>query len=428
MATSIASPEVKSGIRWNLVYVIFLLTIVNAFNYMDRMVLAVLAEPIKQDLRLSDSELGLLTGFAFVAVYAAVGLPLARLADRIGRRVVLAGALAVWSTMTALSGYARNFSELALARVGVGVGEAGGMPSSHALISDLYPPNKRAVPIAVMTAGACIGISAGLGLGGWVAGTYGWRTAFLIVGLPGIVLSLIVFFTLPEPRRAAPAADAPPRPALRASLRELFSIRTYRWLLATHPFYQFVTAGIVGWLPPFYMRSHDMTVGSVGAFFGLAYGFGMVGGGIIGAVVLTRISKGRVERLLSYAGWLMLAGFPLFAGAMLVSERSLSLVLITLFGMVAGGAGAPMIAGQQGVISSQMRALGSALSVFFSGYLGAGLGPLLIGMGSDGLAATQGTEALRISLLVSSLAIVPPGVFMLMASRHYAADAARQAG
>jgi hypothetical protein len=135
-----------------------------------------------------------------------------------------------------------------------------------------------------------------------------------------------------------------------------------------------------------------------------------------------------VERLLSYAGWLMLAGFPLFAGAMLASERWLSLTLITLFGMVAGGSGAPMIAGQQGVISSKMRALGSALSVFFSGYLGAGLGPLLIGMGSDGLTLTHGGEALRFALLAASLAIIPPGIFMLMASRHYAADAARQAG
>ncbi|MDB5696431.1 MAG: major facilitator superfamily 1 [Sphingomonas bacterium] len=425
-----AATEQEAGkrVRWSLIYAVFLLTIVNAFNYMDRMVLAVLAEPIKIDLDLSDAELGLLTGFAFVAVYAVVGLPLARLADRIGRRWVLAGSLAVWSAMTAISGSARNFTELALARAGVGVGEAGGMPSSHALIAEMYPPEKRAVPISIMTAGACIGIAAGLGLGGWVAGTYGWRAAFLIVGLPGLLLALIVALTLPEPKRAAPADDAAPRPPMIASVRKLLSIKTYRWLVATHPFYTFITAGLIGWLPPFYIRSHGMTVEAVGAFFGLAYGFGMVMGGIVGALVLQRVSKGRVEIIIRYAGWLMLLAFPLFAGAMFVPSQWISLLLITLFGMTTGAAGAPMIAGQQGVIDSGNRALGSAVSVFFSGYLGAGLGPVLIGVASDSLAPIYGAEALRLSLLCASLAIIPPGLFMLKASRHYAADATTSSG
>lgn len=426
MAASIASAvsPAKFLTRGKMMYAVALLTIVNAFNYMDRMVLAVLAEPIKKDLDLSDSQLGLLTGFAFVAVYAAVGLPLARLADHIGRRWVLAGSLAAWSLMTTLSGFARSFTELALARMGVGVGEAGGMPSSHALLADMYPPDKRAVPISIMTAGACIGISAGLGLGGWVAGTYGWRVAFMIVGLPGIALALVVALTLPEPERPKPAFDAAPRPSIVSSIRRLLAIPTYRWLVATHPFYTFVTAGIVGWLPPFYIRSHGMTVETVGAFFGLAYGFGLVLGGVAGALILQAVAKGKVEIVIRYAGWLMLTAFPLFLAAMVVPNQWLSLVLITLFGLMTGGAGAPMIAGQQGVIGSDNRALGSALSVFFAGYLGAGLGPLLVGMGSDALAADFGADALRVSLTVASLAIIPPGLFMLRASRGYARDAA----
>lgn len=421
---AVAAPiEARGRIRWSLVYALVLLTIANAFNYMDRMVLAVLAEPIKLDLGLTDTELGLLTGFAFVAVYAIVGLPLARLADRIGRRWVLAGSLFVWSLMTAVSGYARNFGDLALARVGVGIGEAGGMPSSHALLAEMYPPEKRAVPISIMTAGACIGIAAGLGLGGWMAAAYGWRMAFLIVGLPGVLLAVVIALTLPEPERTPLPAGSPPRVPMLRAIKQLFAIPTYRWLVATHPFYTFVTAGIVGWLPPFYMRTHNMGVDAVGAFFGLAYGFGMVAGGIIGALVLQKVSKGRVEIIIRYAGCLMLAAFPLFAGAMLISDQWISLVLVTLFGMTTGAAGAPMIAGQQGVIGSDTRALGSALSVFFSGYLGAGLGPFLIGAGSDALAATNGADALRISLLVASLAIIPPGFFMIRASRHYARDA-----
>lgn len=413
----------RTAICWQFVYATALLTVVNAFNYMDRMVLAVLAEQIKKDLGLSDSELGLLTGFAFVAIYAAVGLPLARLADRVGRRWVLAGSLAVWSAMTTLSGMARSFTELALARAGVGIGEAGGMPPTHALLAEMYPPGKRAVPIAIVTAGACIGISAGLGLGGYAAAHYGWRTAFIIVGLPGLLLAGVVMLTLPEPNRSKGAARAgAPMPFL-ASVRQLFAIRTYRWLVMTHPFYTFVTAGLVAWLPPFFMRSHGMSVETVGLFFGIAYGVGMVSGGIVGAWALQRASRAAPERSLYYAGWLMLLAFPMFAGAILLPERWSALTLIMIFGALSGAAGPSMIAGQQGVIGGSMRAQGSALSVFFSGYLGAGLGPLLVGMSSDALAQSFGTEALRMSLAIAALAIVPSGIFMIIASRYYAADA-----
>jgi predicted MFS family arabinose efflux permease len=423
MTASVTLPENPSGIRWNYVYAVLLLTIVNAFNYMDRMVLAVLAEPIKQDLGLSDAKLGLLTGFAFVAIYAAVGLPLARLADRIGRRWVLAGSLAVWSVMTVLSGTARTFTQLALFRTGVGVGEAGGMPSSYALLAEIYPPHRRAVPIAVVTAGACIGISAGLGWGGYMAGHYGWRAAFMIVGLPGVILAVIVALTLPEPKRVTATADSVPQLSFLQTIRRLFGISTYRWLMFAHPFYSFVTAGLVVWLPPFYMRTHGMAVETVGAFFGIAYGFGMVLGGIVGAWVLQVITRKAPERALYYAGRLLVLAFPMFAGAMIVSSQAGSLVLITLFGAMSGGAGPPIIAGQQGVIGSRARAVGSAMSVFFAAYIGGGLGPLLVGMGSDAFAPMFGPDALRASLVIASVAIIPPGIFLMIASRHYASDA-----
>lgn len=422
MAT-VASDPIKPMSRASMIYVVGLLTVVNAFNYMDRMVLAVLAEPIKRELGLTDSQLGLLTGFAFVAVYAAVGLPLARLADRIGRRWVLAGALAVWSVMTALSGSAHSFLQLALARMGVGVGEAGGMPTSHALLSDIFPPHRRAVPIAVMTAGASIGISGGLMLGGAVAGVYGWRAAFVAVGLPGLLLVLLVVTTLPEPARPKRAADAPPRLTLVPAIRDLFRISTYRWLVMAHPFYSFVTAGLISWLPPFFMRSHGMSVKLVGMFFGIAFGFGMVLGGIAGAWILQAVTRSSVSRMLRYAGWMMLAAFPLFAASVLVSNQWLALGLISLFGALSGGAGAPMIAGQQGVVGRETRALGSALSVFFSAYLGAGLGPLLVGMGSDWLTPSLGAGALRAALAVATLAVIPGGLFMILASRTYDRDA-----
>lgn len=416
-----ASIDPRTGIMRGAAYAVFLLTVVNIFNYMDRMVLAVLAQPIKEELGLSDSQLGILTGFAFVAVYAAVGLPLARLADRIGRRWVLAGSLAMWSVMTAASGLVRSFSQLALARVGVGIGEAGGMPSSHALLAEIYPPGRRAVPIAIMTAGAAIGITLGLSIGGLIANAYGWRAAFMIVGLPGMVLAILVAFTLPEPARP-PQAERVKLPFWQ-TLQRLFQIRTYRWLVCTHPFYSFVTAGVVGWLPTFFIRTHGMRVDQVGAFFGIAFGFGIVTGGLLGAWVLERVSRTKPQRSLFYAGLLMLTAFPAYVAALLIANQWMALTLMMVFGALTGGAGAPMIAGQQGVVGNQVRATASAVSVFFSAYIGGGLGPLLIGMGSDFFTASLGPNALRASLLIASLAIILPGFFMIRASRSFVADA-----
>ena len=412
----------QSGTRLmrGTIYATALLAIVNAFNYMDRMVLAVLAEPIKQDLGLTDTQLGLLTGFAFVAIYCIAGLPLARLADRVGRRWVLAGALAAWSVMTVASGFARNFGQLALARVGVGIGEAGGMPSSHALLADLYPANRRALPIAIMTGGACFGIAMGLSLGGYVSSLYGWRMAFIVVGLPGILLAIVVAFTLPDPSRDR-IRTTPQAPFI-ASVRQLFRIRTYRWLLLTHPFYTFITAGLVAWLPPFFMRSHDLPVEKVGAYFGLAYGVGMAVGGIGAAIVLQRLSRDAPERGLYLAGILMLASFPMFAAALVVPDAIWSIALIMAFGATTGGAAGPLIAGQQSVVDPNSRALASATSVFFASYIGGGFGPLLVGMASDSMTPAYGPEALRIALLGASLAIIPPGFFLMRASRSFNSD------
>src|ERR1700728_4314492 len=178
------SPAARRLPSARVIYATLLLTLINVFNFTDRVVFGVLIQPIKKELNLSDTQIGLLSGFAFVAVYAAVGLPLARLADRVGRRWVLAGCIAVWSLLTALSGLANSFSQLAAARLGVGVGEAGCLPASHALLAELYPPNRRLLPIAIVTTGATVGLALALGGGGFVASLWGWRAAFLSVGLP----------------------------------------------------------------------------------------------------------------------------------------------------------------------------------------------------------------------------------------------------
>jgi MFS transporter, Spinster family, sphingosine-1-phosphate transporter len=405
--------------RSRAAYATALLMAVNVVNYIDRMILAVLVQPIKAELGLSDSQVGLLSGFAFVAIYAAVGLPIAWLADRVGRRGVLAGCIAVWSVCCAACGASRSFAALVAARLGVGIGEAGCMPSSHALLAEIYPEGHRALPIAAVTTGAAIGIAAGLGIGGWAAAAYGWRAAFLIAGVPGIPLAIVLLLTLPEPARIR--ADSAPV-AISKSIRDLFRVRTYRWITLAHPFYLFSTTGVLGWLPAFYMRSHHMPIQQVGSLFGLTTGFGLAGGTLLGAYALQRFTRYDTARSLHFAAWLTFSAYPFLVAALVVPNAWASLTLMMLFTALMGSALSPLIAGQQGVIPSNGRALASALSMFISSYIGGGLGPLLIGIGSESLSAKFGGDALRATLLIASTAIILLGLFVARASRSFPAE------
>jgi predicted MFS family arabinose efflux permease len=402
-------------------YATFLLTLINIFNYVDRMILPVLTQPIKSDLHLSDTQIGLLTGFAFVGVYAAVGVPLGRLADRAGRRRLLTGSITLWSLMSAAGSMTQSFTQLALTRLGVGVGEAGSIPASHALLADIYPKERRAIPVSIVTAGAAVGIALGLGLGGLAASRYGWRAAFAIAGLPGVLLAVIVGLTMPEPVRAR--NESAPQMPFWASIRALYKITTYRRTVVAHAFYFFVTAGTLNWLPAFFMRSHGMKLAQVGLFFGVTYGFGVGIGCFLGAYVLQKIVCSNTENMLRSAGWLALAAFPFYVGALLISSTWISLLMILVFSALIGGAVSPIIVGQQGVVDDSKRAVASALSMFFASYLGGGVGPLLVGMASENLTPLLGANALRAALLISSGAIILTGHFLIRASRGFPEDA-----
>src|SRR5215475_3819007 len=182
-------------------YVLGVLVVVYIFNFIDRQILAILLQPIKEDLKISDTALGFLTGFAFALFYTIAGLPLARIADRWVRRSLIALSLATWSIMTAASGLARGFTDLALARIGVGIGEAGATPPAHSLLSDYFPPEKRATVLALYASGIYVGVGLGFWLGGWINDAYGWRAAFFVVGLPGVAMALLVRLTVREPVR-----------------------------------------------------------------------------------------------------------------------------------------------------------------------------------------------------------------------------------
>jgi predicted MFS family arabinose efflux permease len=409
-----------SATRGVVAYTTALLTVLNIVNYADRMIIAVLVQPIKIDLRLSDTQMGLLSGFAFVAVYAAAGLPLARLADRIGRRWVLAMSIAFWSLMTGVCGLTHSFGQLVVARLGVGLGEAGCVPSGTALLADLYPTGRRTLPMAIFIMGSPIGIAIGLSVGGKIAALFGWRAAFLLVGLPGLALALLILFTLTEPRRLDAREDVL-HVSLRSTIVKLFRNRTYRLTVGAQIFYLFCTLGTLSWLPAFYMRSHALSVAQVGLFFGIAYGLGAAVGCYVGGYILQKATQEAGG--LHWAACMVVLALPCFVTALLTPSATVSLLAIMLYGALMGAAGAPIIAGQQSVVDTGCRATASAVGIFLSSYVGGGLGSLLVGMASDALTPVFGHTALRTALLIASTGTIFVGMFALGASRSLAADA-----
>ena len=258
--TTTPPPEVGGPYAY---YVLGVLFVVYIFNFIDRQILAILLQPIKDDLKISDTALGFLTGFAFALFYTFAGLPLARVADRWVRRSLIGISLATWSIMTAVSGLARGFIDLALARIGVGIGEAGATPPAHSLIADYFPPAKRATAFAVYASGIYVGVGIGFFVGGWVNDNYGWRTAFYVVGLPGILMALLVRLTVREPPRGMSEArvSAERQYTIGEVWRFFAAVPAGRNISLAGAFHAFVGYGLGAWIPAFFVRLHGMTPG-----------------------------------------------------------------------------------------------------------------------------------------------------------------------
>ncbi|MBL4800488.1 MAG: MFS transporter [Emcibacter sp.] len=269
-------------------YALALLTAVSFFNYLDRMVIAILLEPIKQELDLSDAQMGLIAGFAFAILYAVLGLPLARIADRRSRITLISICLVVWSTMTAVTGLARNFFELFAARMAVGVGEAGCVPAAHSILGDLFPRERRAFAISIFQAGGVLGQSVGLALAGLAAQLWGWRVALFIVGLLGIPLMLLIFFTVREPVRSKEHAQASAE-SMMATLKALFVRPPLVHLVLGVAVASFGSYGMIQWLPAFFIRTHGLSLAEVGLYIGITGTIGGVVGTVFGGYALTRL-------------------------------------------------------------------------------------------------------------------------------------------
>lgn len=408
-------------------YVLGLLTLVFIVNFIDRQVLSVLIEPIKRDLQLTDTQLGLLSGLAFALFYVTAGVPVARLADLKSRRNLITVCMIVWSSMTALCGVATNFVHLLLARVGVAIGEAGCVAPSHSILSDYYRPADRPAALSIYSAGASVGVFLGLLGGGWLAEAYGWRAALIIIGLPGIAVALVVLLTLREPTRgmSLPAhvtAVAQPPTHFWSDLGRLLQRRTLVFIALAGGFQSMVTYGVATWLPAFFMRVHGMSASHAGATLAVISGLVAGVGAIIAGAITARLSRTERRWLLWVPTIATVVSTPLYAFAVLAPSISTSLLLLTPAAFLSMMYVGPALAATHGVAGVSLRATGVALTLFVSNLLGIGGGALLVGMVSDAFVAAEPTASLRYGLLAVLLANVPATIGYLLAANSVRDD------
>jgi predicted MFS family arabinose efflux permease len=395
-------------------YTLFLLTIVYIFNFIDRQILSILQEPIKRDLGLSDSQLGLLTGFAFAMFYVIAGIPMARLADQHNRRNIIAWSLGIWSAMTAVCGVAQTYTQLFLARIGVGIGEAGCSPPAHSMISDIFPPEKRASVLSIYTAGVYIGVLFGFLMGGWLNQFLGWRIALLFVGVPGIALALLVRFTIPEPLRGLSSSlrDHKQSVSLMQVYRLLWSRKSFRYLSAGGAFSAFAAYSVLNWMAPYLIRVHGMSTGELGTI--LALSIGLCGG--LGTFASGMLADRLAKRDRRWYAWIpalaMFVSVPAYIAVFSMTSPSLILLINILPMFLSNTFTALSITMIHGMLAPTMRATGSALFLLIANIFGLGLGPWLVGIASDYLQPAYGHESIRYALLYIAPIIALIGGFL----------------
>ncbi len=417
-------PEHRDFAPWYRGYVLGVLFLVYVFNFVDRTILAILLEPIKRDLGISDSAMGFLTGFAFAAFYTVAGIPIARWADRGVRRSIIAMGLAAWSLLTALSGLAQNFAQLALARVGVGVGEAAGSPPAHSILSDYFPIEKRATAISIYNTGIHVGVMIGAVTGGWINQLFDWRTAFFVVGLPGLVLAVVVRFTIREPPRGY--SEVGPRDDSTDTIGDVL-----RYLLRRRSFVCFALAagiteiagyGFTTWVPAFLIRVHGMETGAIGTWLGLIAGLGGGSGALLGGFMADRLGRRDVRWYLWLGAVTNIAALPCLLLFLHSSSRVAALAAyfpaLVLWAMYLG----PVIAISHRLVKLRMRAMASALLFFILNIIGMGIGPQLTGVMNDLLAPRFGVEAIRWSMTITTFGLVIATLLFWLGSRALVAD------
>jgi len=397
-----------------------MLVLVYTFNFIDRQIVGILAVPIKADLGLTDTQLGLMGGLAFALFYTALGIPIAMLADRRNRTTIMTVALVVWSAMTALCGYAQNFWQLFLARLGVGVGEAGGVAPAYSLVSDYFPPQQRARALSVYSFGVPIGSALGIVFGGLIAHHIDWRSAFIAVGVAGVLIAPLFKLLVREPPRGR--YDGPRGAGTPAGLGEVIRV------LASKPAFwgmslggaasSMMGYGLFFWLPSFFVRSHGMTLLDASLYFGAILLVGGMAGIWMGGWLADRFGAARRRNYALIPAFAFLATVPFYLGAVTSPSLALAFALFlapTALGLVWLG---PTLSAIQHVVPPGMRATASAVFLFVNNLIGIGLGTVALGALSDALSARYGNDALRYAILAGTcFYLVAATLFLLSAKR-----------
>jgi predicted MFS family arabinose efflux permease len=406
-------------------YVVALLTLVYVSNHVDRLILAVVIRPIKQEFDVSDTMMGLLAGPAFAAFYTLVGLPVARWADRGNRRSIIALGLAIWSGMTALAGTAQSFVQLALARIGVAIGEAAGSPPAHSLISDYFPPQSRGRALGIYAGGLHLAGPIGLIGGAWIAQHYGWRSAFLAFGIPGLLLALLVRTTIREPVRGRMDAAPPPAPARSwSALRGLFAKGSYFYLQFGGTLHALAGYGVGIWIYEFMSRVHGMPTTEAALRIGIInFGFGLAGVAL-GGWLTDRLAPGDARWFLWLPALQAAVGAPFVALFLYLDQLGLALACYCVYWVLNASYNAPIYALMQNLASARSRALAVATHLFIVNAIGLSAGPFLIGYLNDAFQPAYGERAIRYSLILVGLVNGLAAIFYLAGARSVRQDVA----
>jgi MFS family permease len=401
-----------------------MLFLVGTINFVDRQLLSVLVEPIRADMHFTDTQFGLLTGLSFALFYAAMGIPVAALADRFNRVRLIGIACLIWSGFTAACGMATSFAHLAMLRFGVGVGEAGGTAPSVSVLADYYPPERRALVIGLFTLNGPVGVFIGAAFGGWAAATVGWRGAFVMIGLAGVVLAPLLTFIVREPERGQMDTSTSPDAAvpLRAIFTTFAHTPSLRLLLIASGLAAFVSYGMLNWIPAFLMRTQHMPLSAMATWFapaaGLTFGIGILGGGWL----VSHGAQNAPRRYATVPATATLVLIPTLVAALLVQNWQISLALLLVPLAACTVYVAPALALVQNLSAPRARATAAAILLLMFNIVGMGGGPLFVGMISDALKAVHGDESLRWALLALVPVAAAAAATQLAMARHLDRD------
>jgi MFS family permease len=407
-------------------YVLGVLFVVSVFNYIDRQSLAILQISIKSELGLSDTQLGSLTGLSFALLYSSLALPIARLADRTNRVWLVGVALSIWSLMTAASGLAIGMITLTMCRMGVAFGEAGCVPASHSLISDYFTRQQRATAIATWALSFPVGTKLGFMMGGWLNNAFGWRHAFMILGIGGLCL-VPLMLTLREPLRGATDGIATPlpnqAPRLTQAIKTLWSLRAFRHATFAGALVDFTLYATLNWNAPFYNRTFGLTGGDLAGHMALLSGVGSGLGVYLGGRIADRLARRDARWYLWTPAVAAIAVVPCMCVQYFTAQSSVSLLVGYLPAALLSCFLAPLVATAQLLVPANLRAFTSAVLALVVGIVGLGLGPLVTGMLSDLFASRYGLgqDSLRYAIAASAVPALWGAVHFMRAA-HFLRD------